>query len=96
MCYAGCRYEFSWGEDSGECSLPSSKKPPMDAMCSINDLEAENAMLRELVRDMFDGMCGRGPDCRGCGHYELHEGQRFVGECEYHRRIRELGIEVRQ
>ena len=56
-------------------------------------LEAENAKLRELVRDMWNGMCGYGHDCRFCEHYELCEGQRFVGECEYRRRMRELGVE---
>lgn len=60
----------------------------------VADTEAENAKLRELVRDMFDGMCGYEHDCRSCEHYELHEGQRFVGECEYHKRMRELGVEV--
>ena len=57
-------------------------------------LEAENVKLRELVADMWQGMCGYFHDCRDCEHYELYEGQRFVGECEYHRRERELGIEV--
>lgn len=57
-------------------------------------LEAENAKLRELVADMWNGMCGYGHDCRYCEHYELYAEQRFVGECEYHRRMRELGVEV--
>lgn len=49
--------------------------------------------LHELVRDMWNGMCGYAHDCRSCEHYELYEGQRFVGECEYHRRMRELGVD---
>lgn len=55
-------------------------------------LESENAKLRELVRDMWNGMCGYVHDCRYCEHYELYEGQRFVGKCEYHRRMTELGV----
>lgn len=61
---------------------------------AAQSLEDDNVKLRELVRDMWNGMCGYGHDCRFCEHYELYEGQRFVGECEYHRRLRELGIEV--
>lgn len=49
MCYAGCRYELTWGEGAGECSLPNGEKPPIDAMCEINDLHAENATLREEI-----------------------------------------------
>lgn len=58
----------------------------------VGQLEAENERLRELVRDMWNGMCGYEHECRSCEHYELYEGQRFVGECEYHRRMRELGV----
>lgn len=47
MCYTGCRYELAWGDSAGECSLPNGEKPPIDSMCVINDIEAENAMLRE-------------------------------------------------
>lgn len=43
---------------------------------------------------MWNGMCGYEHDCRSCEHYELHEGQRLVGECQYHARMRELGVEV--
>ena len=57
-------------------------------------LADENAKLRELVRDMWNGMCGYAHDCRSCEHYELYEGQRLVGECQYHARMRELGVEV--
>ena len=52
------------------------------------------AKLRELMADMWNGMCGYVHDCRICEHYELYAGQRFVGECEYHRRMRELGVEA--
>lgn len=60
----------------------------------IDLLEHENDNLRGLVRDMWNGMCGYRHDCRSCEHYELYAEQRFAGECEYHRRMRELGIEV--
>jgi len=56
--------------------------------------DAENARLRELVADMWNGMCGYEHDCRYCEHYELYAEQRFVGECEYHRRMRELGVKA--
>ena len=58
-------------------------------------LKDENTSLRELVRDMWSGMCGYAHDCRNCEHYELYEGQSFVGKCEYYRRMCELGIEVK-
>ena len=48
------------------------------------------ASLEELVLDMWNGMCGYGHDCRSCEHYKMHEGQRLVGECQYHIRMREL------
>ncbi len=50
------------------------------------------ASLEELVADMWNGMCGYGHDCRSCEHYELYAEQRFAGECEYYRRMRELGV----
>jgi hypothetical protein len=59
------------------------------------DLERENEKLRDMVRDMWNGMCARA-ECRHCEHYELRDRQRFVGECEFHRRMRELGIEVKK
>ena len=60
----------------------------------VLELFDENDKLRKLVADMWDGMCGYAHECRDCEHYKLHEGQRFAGECRYHIRMRELGIEV--
>lgn len=89
MCYTGCRYELTWGDGAGECSLPNGEKPPMDAMCSINDLGAENAKLRELVKDMHEcfrigARSGEGISRQWCR--ELHD--------TYRDRMQELGIEV--
>lgn len=84
MCYQNCRYEYGSGETMGECSLKSGEKPPIDAMCSIADLDDEIIVLRELVRDMWhNGMCecDKRHDCTTC-------------EYGYLDRMRELGIEV--
>jgi hypothetical protein len=57
----------------------------------VEDLKAENAELRELVRDMWrDGMC----DCDECGAFV--QGEYHCAQCEYHfpDRMRELGIEI--
>ena len=44
--------------------------------------------LRELVRDMFDGMCDHDFDiCCICPHW-----QEGYNGCEYHARMRELGV----
>lgn len=78
MCYQRCRYE----DFTGECSLKSDTKPPIDAMCSINDLGAEIAALRELVKDMWHE-----------GAFE--PGASYVTEAYgLAERTRELGIEV--
>ena len=56
----------------------------IEAEREVDQLQAENAKLRELVRDMWrDGMC----ECDERG---------ACAECEYHFpvRMRELGIEV--
>lgn len=57
----------------------------VDAIFRERDqLEAENAKLRELVRDMF-AMCTS--DCLECEHgYDS-------GSCRLYDRMRELGIE---
>lgn len=65
-----------------------------DVTESIGRMEERNAKLRELCADMFNGMCGYEHDCRYCEHFEMCEGQYFVGECEYNRRLRELGVEL--
>ena len=46
---------------------------------------AENAKLRELVKDFFDVPC----QCLKCEHYNYEEDR-----CDLHDRARELGIEV--
>lgn len=48
----------------------------------VDDLAAENAKLRELVRDMAAEMRGLGVDFKR------------VGWCDYADRMRELGVEV--
>lgn len=55
----------------------------LEALNSLEKLEAENVKLRELVRDMWsDGMC----ECDEHG---------ACAECEYHfpDRMRELGVD---
>lgn len=53
----------------------------------LQQANAENAELRELVRDMWQSCPVYTDDCYGC---EYHVG----GECELYDRMRELGIEV--
>ena len=49
-------------------------------------LQSENVKLRELVRDMFDGMCDH-DRCNICPHWQ----EEYNG-CEYHARMHELGV----
>lgn len=91
MCYAGCRYEYDYGYDCGECSLGKDEKIPYDAICRIddlsidyNELKAENKKLRELLQDV--AICASGRYCYGCPH-------QYDG-CDRDERMRELGIEV--
>ena len=58
---------------------------------SFTQLRDENAKMRKLVADMWNGMCSYGHDCRRCAHWEP---ERSGHVCEYLRRMRELGIEV--
>ena len=51
-------------------------------------LEADNAKLRELVRDMWQSCPVYTADCYGCEHH------RSDGGCKLYNRMRELGIEV--
>lgn len=51
-------------------------------------LEAENAKLRELVRDMWEDVCNA-PCCAYCDHSD-YDGDK----CELRDRMRELGVEV--
>ena len=60
----------------------------MGAADAIDQLKAENDKLRELVRDMFDGMCDH-DRCDTCPHW-----QEGYNGCEYHAHMRELGVEV--
>ena len=63
-----------------------------DVFCENNELrfendelDAENAKLRELVKDFFDVPC----QCLRCEHYNYEEDR-----CDLRDRARELGIEV--
>ena len=75
----------------------------LDAVCSdmrdiVDEMEAENAKLRELARDLWmrlvgtddDGCCG---DCRVC-NYDAFNYEN--PKCVYNERMRELGIEVEE
>lgn len=78
--------------EGNSCKLVDILKAENAKLRTMRDTWAENdAKLRELVRGMWDGMCDA-HDCRSCEHYELHEGHRFVGECEFHRRMREMEV----
>lgn len=71
-----------------------------DGVKELHRLQAENAKLfallkheseqteklRELVRDMFDGMCDHDRCCI-CPHW-----QEGYNGCEYHARMRGLGV----
>ena len=59
----------------------------------IAGIDEENAKLRELVRDMWRGMCNSySRNCFACKHYPRTASQKC--ECEFRTRMRELGIEV--
>lgn len=62
----------------------------------VSNREADMHDMRELIADMWRGMCGFGHDCRTCEHYELYEGEKYVGECEFWRRMRGLGIRPKE
>lgn len=94
MCYQRCRYE----DYSGECTLKRDAIPPMDAMCIVNDTAAENAMLRELVRDMHKALFSLNLDhCQACPREDacvfVHKSF-DCDECAFERDMRELEIEV--
>lgn len=55
----------------------------------VDDLAAENAKLRELVRDMEAAFI-HGPCYRWCEFKEPCNG----GRCQYRDRMRELGVDV--
>ena len=55
-------------------------------------LEAENAKLRELVRDMHKALFSLNLDhCQACPREDTCV---FIHECAFERDMRELGIEV--
>lgn len=59
---------------------------------SIDALDKENAKLRELVRHMFTCLEHYEQDGSvGCEHCPLDND---AGNCDYERRMRELGVEV--
>ena len=62
----------------------------IEAERRVKALEAENAKLRELVRDMRKAFI-HGPCYRWCEHMpELCNGDK----CQYVNRMRELGVEL--
>lgn len=53
----------------------------------LGEQTARVVNLQELVRDMFDGMCDH-DHCYICSHW-----QEGYNGCEYHVRMREMGVE---
>lgn len=64
-------------------------KEASDKTMEVARLKAENAKLRELVRDMAECMDNSQPRCKKCKFRELNC-QWF----EFDDRMRELGVEV--
>lgn len=61
----------------------------------VRKIEWENTKLRELVADMWRGMCNNySRNCFVCRHYPRAASPNC--ECEFRTRMRELGIEVDQ
>jgi hypothetical protein len=91
----GHRGDFVWIEEV-KAAWPEHDSEFAFVRSTVHDeradrLQAENAELRELVRDMWrDGMC----DCDECGAFA--QGEYHCAQCEYHfpDRMRELGIEI--
>ena len=60
--------------------------------CESEKLKAENAKLRELVRDMHKALFSLNLDhCQACPREDTCV---FIHECAFERDMRELGIEV--
>ena len=58
----------------------------------VDDLAAENAKLRELVRDMHKALFSLNLDhCQACPREDTCV---FIHECAFERDMRELGVEV--
>lgn len=92
-----------YGEDGSAIVACNSKSKDKDGVLYVHayltpeqaveatlgsDLKAENAKLRELVRELFDYVCDSEPCCSVC---------RYCGEddeCALCDRMRELGVEV--
>ena len=65
----------------------------------LDGLKAENAKLRELLKDMWASMADCHDICATCKHfkdeYEAADGLfGHTGECVFLRRMHELGVEV--
>lgn len=70
---------------------------------NARQIMAENAKLRELVRDMYGFIQSMDEDCGDvifsdcfdyCKHEAADDGCRKIGKCWYDRRMHELGVEV--
>ena len=98
MYYANCEWYVDMGEHYKPLCERNSLRPAKCSECPvyIGSIEAENAKLRELVRDMFEEIEAGGFDPmverhgKSTVYYEEDPSWR-VGIRE---RIRELGIEV--
>lgn len=73
------------------------------ARLDADELQAEIAMLKELVRDMWGFIEGTDEDSGDvtfsscfdyCKHDTADDGCSKTGECWYEQRMRELGVEV--
>ena len=80
---------------------PHCHNPLSDA--DVDQLQAENDKLRELVADMWGFIEGTDEDCGDvtfsscfdyCKHDTADDGCSKTGECWYEQRMRELGVDA--
>jgi len=65
----------------------------LEAICSMERLEAKNAKLRELCIDLFDRLRDRDKHCGECRSQCEHDAWNFGDpKCVYAKRMRELGM----
>ena len=57
----------------------------------VEELEGDNAKLRELVREIWSTCPSNEDDCKKCPH---HTGESVEDWCDFPIRLHELGIEV--
>ena len=62
----------------------------------IANREGDLDALKRLVADMWRGMCvSYDRDCRDCEHWDDGTGaMRSRGQCEFFRRLREIGVRL--